>query len=100
MIEDFNILESKYGKEKLVKEMNEYIKMVQSTEQKDLWDKMAPVYDLNPSDFGKKFISGKSSFRISGIKPTNRKYPVLAERVSDGKTYKFPVESVKILLGR
>lgn len=49
-----------------------------------------------PSDgIGKVFkaFNGKR-YRITGLKPRSKKYPVLAEDVVTGKTFKFPAMSV------
>lgn len=48
---------------------------------------------------GKTFKSRGKTFKVSGLKPGNRRYPVLATRQSDGKVFKFPAESIKNLLG-
>lgn len=37
--------------------------------------------------------------RVITFKPRNRKYPVICERIKDGKLYKFTVEHVKTSLG-
>lgn len=57
--------------------------------------KYASAYGLSEKDFLAEFRSGAKTFRICGFKPKARKYPILAECVQDGKTYKFPVERVK-----
>jgi hypothetical protein len=38
-------------------------------------------------------------FKIVSIAPKNRKYPVIAENLVDGRSYKFSVQSVKKALG-
>ena len=62
--------------------------------------KHASLYGLKEDDFGAEFHSNGELFRITGFKPRARKYPVLAEKVRDGKTYKFPVERVKAALAK
>jgi hypothetical protein len=62
--------------------------------------KYAASYGLKESDFLAEFHSNGEVFRIVGFKPKARKYPVLAEKVRDGKTYKFPAERVKLLLAQ
>jgi hypothetical protein len=37
-------------------------------------------------------------FRIVAINPNRPKYPVSAERVSDGRGFKFPAENVVMYL--
>lgn len=61
---------------------------------------MAPLFGLEPDDLGKEFTRAGKTFRITGLKPRSRKYPVLAENVKTGKTYKFPAETVKEALKR
>lgn len=60
----------------------------------------ADLYGLSESDFLAEFRRGAKTYRICGFKPKARKYPVLAECVQDGKTYKFPVETVKAALAK
>lgn len=38
-------------------------------------------------------------FRVTGIQTKNRKYPVIAENLVNGKSYKFSVNSIKKALG-
>lgn len=44
--------------------------------------------DIDQDAFGKSFNSNGKSFTICGVKPRNRKYPILAKS-ADGSTYKF-----------
>jgi hypothetical protein len=62
--------------------------------------KYASLYGLSEKDFLAEFTSNGDRFRITGFKPKARKYPVLAENVRTGKTYKFPVERVKAALAQ
>jgi hypothetical protein len=62
--------------------------------------KMASLYGLSSDDLGREFKSGGDTFRVTGLKPRSRKYPILAENVKTGKTYKFPLETVKAGLKR
>ncbi len=55
----------------------------------------APAYGLLPEHYGAIFTSGRTEYRITGIKPSRYKYPISAERVKDGKGFKFPIEMVK-----
>jgi len=52
-------------------------------------------YGFKPEDLGKIFMSGEHSYEIAGLKPRNRKYPIIAKRRSDGKQFKFAPYSVK-----
>ena len=51
--------------------------------------KYAPMFGLVPEDFGAEFTTRHGTFSICGIKPRNRKYPILGKCVKSGKTYKF-----------
>jgi len=62
--------------------------------------KKAYLYGLTADDFGKTFMSNGEEFRISGIKPRAKKYPITADRVRDGASYKFAASSVKSKLGK
>ena len=50
----------------------------------------ADIFGLKATDLGRRFVSKGNEFVISGLKPRNRTYPIIATRVSDGKTFKFP----------
>lgn len=46
-------------------------------------------YGLDPSDYMKRFRnSGGTAYQLVGIKPRNRKYPIIGLR-DDGKRFKF-----------
>jgi hypothetical protein len=53
---------------------------------------------LEPTDLGRRFVSNGEEFEVSGLKMRNRKYPVLATKVSNGKVYKFSAMAVRIRL--
>jgi hypothetical protein len=36
-----------------------------------------------------------TTYEITGLKATRRKYPISADRLSDGKSFKFPVDVIK-----
>jgi hypothetical protein len=63
--------------------------------KKDKFESYCPVCGLKPEDFGRIFIVGGKQYKIVDVKPNNRKYPVIAQRLSDGKSFKFPVDVVK-----
>ena len=58
----------------------------------------APMFDLEADDFGKTFNMRGKEYKIVGLKPRSKKYPVLAE--ADGKVYKVPVDMVNTYLKR
>ena len=58
-------------------------------------------HNLNPSDLGRTFTNTRlERFTIVGLKPRNRKYPIIGQRISDGKQFKFTSHAVRLgLLG-
>jgi hypothetical protein len=55
----------------------------------------APRAGIDKDKLGKTFFSGNDTYRITGWASSRPKYPVSAERVSDGKGFKFTVEQIK-----
>lgn len=45
---------------------------------------------LNPDSFGQTFFSQGVGYRVSGINPNAPKYPIQANRIHDGVTFRFP----------
>lgn len=60
--------------------------------------KYAATFGLSESDFLAEFRSNGVLYRVTGLKPRAPKYPVVAEDVRTGKSYKFPAERVKMAL--
>lgn len=52
-------------------------------------------FGLTKEDFGRTFVVNRDLYRISGILPRGQRYNVSAERVSDGRGFKFPADTVK-----
>lgn len=48
---------------------------------------------------GMEFKLRGNSYKITSIKTRNRKYPVIADNLDNGNTYKFTVDHVKKLIG-
>ena len=67
---------------------------------KAMFEVLAPHFGLEPSDYGRTFRSKDELFRIVAINPNRPKYPVSAERVSDGRGFKFPADNVAMYLLR
>ena len=57
----------------------------------------AADFGLIPDDLGKTFTSARTTYTICGLKPKNRKYPIIA-RKSSGRTFKFSASMVQRLL--
>jgi len=64
------------------------------SQDKALFEALAPSFGLEPSDHGRTFRTGGELFRITAINPNRPKYPISAERVADGRSYKFSVDNV------
>ncbi len=65
---------------------------------KALFDVLAPSFGLEPSDHGRIFRTGGEAFRITAINPNRPKYPISAERLADGRSYKFSADNVDAYL--
>lgn len=59
----------------------------------------ARVFGLAAADFGRTFVTARGRFALVGIKPRNRRYPIIA-RDARGALFKFPVEVLKSLDAR
>jgi len=64
--------------------------------ERDDWNYSAVAYGLNPEWLDRTFDNGQSVYRISGLKPRSRKYPVLAEDTHTGKMYKFSARAIRM----
>ena len=65
---------------------------------KALFEVLAPSFGLDPSDYGRTFKTGGEIFRITAINPNRPKYPISAERLADGRGFKFSAENVAAYL--
>lgn len=54
----------------------------------------AGQFGLHADDLGGTFIVNKTKYRLTGLKTRRPKYPITAERVYDGRSFKFPASSV------
>ena len=53
-------------------------------------------FGLKKEDLGKTFTANGMSFKICGLKPKSRKYPVLAKNMM-GKVYKFAASTTGLV---
>ena len=67
--------------------------VVQTPERTD-FIALAKFHGLDPAWIDKEFLSRGDTFRICGLKPRSRKYPVLAKNLLTGKTFKFDASEV------
>ena len=49
---------------------------------------------LTPSHYGVEFMHGSTKFKLIGIKPRNRKYPIIAKSVKTGTIYKLTTKDL------
>ena len=49
---------------------------------------------LDPESLGTTFKVRGTEYRITGLVPRRHKYPISAERVRDGRGFKFPISTV------
>ncbi|MEO0829888.1 MAG: hypothetical protein AAFY03_05455 [Pseudomonadota bacterium] len=66
--------------------------------EKTLFEALAPSFGLDPSDYGRTFRTDGDAFRLTAINPNRPKYPISAERIADGRGFKFTAENVAIYL--
>jgi hypothetical protein len=66
--------------------------------EKTLFEALAPSFGLEPSDYGRTFRTRGELFRLTAINPNRPRYPISAERVADGRGFKFPAEDVALYL--
>lgn len=52
------------------------------------------LFGLTADQFGAYFQSGGKRFRLTGFNPSAPKYPIKAEEVSTGKTYKLTEQAI------
>jgi len=57
-------------------------------------------WGLSPDDLYKTFDSKGETYKITGASPRASRYPILAERVSDSREFKFPADIIKRLLNQ
>jgi hypothetical protein len=50
---------------------------------------------LSPNDLYTEFTIASGTYEIVGFKPRSRKYPILAVKVGDGRTFKFAAETIR-----
>tara|TARA_R110000824_G_C14928461_1_gene648479 strand:- start:131 stop:538 length:408 start_codon:yes stop_codon:yes gene_type:complete len=55
----------------------------------------AKSYGLTVEDYGREFTTYAGTYRLTGINPRRRKYPISGTCVRTGKGYKFPRAAVK-----
>lgn len=62
------------------------------------WGKYHALYGFAYDELGKTFSRDGDVYAIVGLKKANRKYPIIARKVSNGKEFKFTADTVRALL--
>lgn len=73
---------------------------VVQTKEMSNFRQLAALYGLKPEDLGAEFTARGETYRIIGANPKSGKYPIIGERVKDGKGFKFSDSAVRAALGR
>lgn len=61
----------------------------------------ANLVGLQPEDLGREFRDWSGdTYKIVGLKPSSRKYPILVKNLRTSKTFKFPEGRVQAALSR
>jgi hypothetical protein len=71
---------------------------ITQTREAEAFKTLAGMYGLKADDLGRKFVYNGDTFKLVGISPQSRKYPLLAERCRDGKGMKFTERIAKVLI--
>jgi hypothetical protein len=61
---------------------------------KEIFTVAAEHIGLKATDFEREFSVEGDRYRITGIDPRRPKYPIDVERVSDRRSFKFPIDEV------
>ena len=59
------------------------------------WERYADLYGLPKDGVGRPFRYGNREYRITGLDGGRPRFPISADRLPDGKAFKFPVEAAK-----
>lgn len=73
-----------------------------TTQGESDWKLQAKRFDMNEKWFGETFLFRNEKYKIVGLKPRSRKFPILCECLTGskrGRNFKFSVEHVRQLMG-
>lgn len=62
------------------------------------WNNHCKLYGFKKSDLGRPFKFQGHIYKIAGLSPRSRRFPVIVERQPDGKQFKFNNEDVQTFL--
>ena len=72
--------------------------VVESKERTD-YKRACIIFDLKKEWLDKEFISNGKRFKVTGLKTSAKKYPVIGTEIVTGKSYKFPAHTIKMRMG-
>jgi len=62
------------------------------------WNQNCVWYDLKPEHFGTTVTVYGDTIKLVGIKPKAKKYPIIGQKISSGKRYKYPAPVIQSAL--
>jgi hypothetical protein len=68
------------------------------TKEASAFQQLAKFYGLEPEHLFKTFSAAGEQYKIVGLKTKSPKFPILAKRLKDGKTYKFSEKGLSLRL--
>lgn len=64
-------------------------------QEREALKQYASLFNLSPTILDKTFISLGETFVVTGLSPRKSKFPVLATRIRDKKSFKFPADTIR-----
>lgn len=58
------------------------------------FERNAPLFGIPAETYGRTVTFASSTYRLIGLMPLARRFPVIAKRESDGRTFKLPLASL------
>ena len=65
------------------------------TKEAEDFKRYARQYGLRPDHLGQQFTYSSNTYVLLGCKPRSTRFPIVARRLADGKTYKLPHDMVR-----
>jgi hypothetical protein len=68
---------------------------VVNSRERSSFEALAELYDLDPKMLDQSILYGGTEYVVTGLNTRRSKYPVIARRVRDGKSFCLPGDGVK-----
>ena len=65
---------------------------------KDEFERYCPIFGLKPEFYGKEVELPDGKYKVAGIAPNRRKYPIILQNITSNKNILVTVEYIKDLL--